>query len=74
MAADPEVDEAEEEEVGGDVVGADVCGCVDVDGVGCVEGDCVDELEDEEHEPRGHELAYFSLRNPFIRVERTGNG
>ena len=51
VGAHPEVDEAEEEEVGGDVMGADVRGGGDVDGVAGVEGVGVDELEEEDEDP-----------------------
>lgn len=51
MTAHPEVHEAEEEEIGRDVVGADVGGGGDVGSVRGVEGEGVNELEDEEDEP-----------------------
>lgn len=51
VRAHPQMDEAEEEEVVRDKVGADVGGGGDVDGVGGVEGVGVDELQDEEDEP-----------------------
>lgn len=51
VRADPEVQEAEEEKVGRDIVGANVCGRADVDGVGRVKGPGVDELEEHDDDP-----------------------
>lgn len=51
VAADPEVDEAEEEEVVCYKVRANVGSSIDVDGVGGVEGPRVAELQDEEGDP-----------------------
>jgi hypothetical protein len=51
VAARPEMDEAEEQQIRRDVVGADVGGGRHVDAVGGVEGPCVDELEDEQDDP-----------------------
>lgn len=51
VAAHPEMQEAEEEQVRRDVVGADVGGCVHVDGVFGVERPGVDELEEEDDDP-----------------------
>lgn len=45
------MDEAEEKQVGRDVVRADVGGGGDVDFVGGVEGPCVDELQDKQDNP-----------------------
>ena len=50
MRAHPEVDEAEEEQVVGDVVATYVASSCDVSAVGGVERPRVDELEDEEGE------------------------
>lgn len=53
VRAHPQVDKAEEQQVGGDVVGADV-GCSDEVGlVGGPEGVGVDKLEGEENDPEG---------------------
>lgn len=51
VAAHPEMHEAEEEEVVGDEVAADVCGSGGEDSIGCVECVRVVELEDEENDP-----------------------
>jgi len=51
VVADPEVNEAEEEEVVGDVVRANVCGGSDVDCVFGIEGPGVDELEGKKDYP-----------------------
>lgn len=50
VRAHPEVDEAEEEQIVGDVVAAYVASGGDVSAVGGVERPCVDELKDEEGE------------------------
>lgn len=51
VRADPEVEEAEEQEVGRDVVGANVGRGVHVDCIAGIKGVGIDELEEEDDDP-----------------------